>query len=290
MWKEHFRSIFNPRGGIARAKWRPPEGTIAVADDQYSAAAVVPFAPSVVTVQHRALVDAIALRQINLSALQEARAERRGARRATLTLTQSKRTARGLRGPVRVVPAAIAIPPAPVALVDAPVAALAAHWGWPPNKLALSWLLDAWPDVTKTVPGATLLLAGRGLEGDLGPVAGVRVLGEIGSSLDLFSQASVLAFPCPPSCGPKIKVLEALAHGLPTITTEAGVEGLCLEEGEGALVVDMKDFATGLAQLLASPEQRAALAKSGRAAVSAHHSPIESARCRLAAISEVVRT
>jgi glycosyltransferase involved in cell wall biosynthesis len=287
MWREHLRSVANPRGGIARAGWRPPEGSVAFADDQHSSPAVVPFARSVVTVRHRAVADAIAVRDLGLSDLQEARAERRGARRADLTVVCSDRVGKGLRGMVRVVPIAIRLPPAPVAPVEAPVAALIAHWGWPPNKLALKWLLEDWPQVREASPGARLVLAGRGLSPDeVGTMAGVTVLGEVGSGAEVLAQASVLAFPCPPSSGPKIKVLEALAWGLPVVTTPAGVEGLVLGPGQGAMVVARKDFAPALAGLLGSPERRAILGATGREAISAHHSPLASARARVAALTE----
>ena len=287
MWREHLRSVLNPRGGIARAAWRPSEGSVAFADDQYSGPAVVPFARSVVTIRHRAVADAMAVRGFHISDVQESRAERRGSRRADLTVVCSERVGRGLRGRVRVVPIATRLPLASLVPVEAPVAALVAHWGWKPNGLALSWLLEDWPKVREALPGARLLVAGRGLRADeVGTIAGVTVLGEVGSGTDVLSQASVLAFPCPPSTGPKIKVLEALAHGLPVVTTPAGMEGLVLGPGEGAVVVTRKDFARALSDLLGSPERRAILGASGRAAISAHHSPVASAKARIAALTE----
>ncbi|HTW08976.1 MAG TPA: glycosyltransferase family 4 protein, partial [Acidimicrobiales bacterium] len=163
-----------------------------------------------------------------------------------------------------------------------------AHWLWPPNRLALSWLLEAWPIVRDAVPAARLLLAGRGLGRDeLGAIAGVSVLGEFDRTEDVLSRACVMAFPCPPSSGPKVKVLEALAYGLPVVTTPAGVEGLRLEREAGALVVNQNDFANGLIALLRSPERRSAMASAGRAAIQAGHSPMVSARARLDAMAEI---
>ncbi|HTW07519.1 MAG TPA: hypothetical protein VME46_08415, partial [Acidimicrobiales bacterium] len=103
-WREHLHSLFSPRSGITKAGWRPPDGAVAVADDQESCPAVVPFDRSVATIQHRAVADAIAMSHLSPSALQWSRAEHRAARRAALTLVQSQRVAKFLRGHVRVVP------------------------------------------------------------------------------------------------------------------------------------------------------------------------------------------
>ena len=162
------------------------------------------------------------------------------------------------------------------------MAAMMADWSWPPNKQALSSLLNVWPEVVAGVPGARLLLAGRSLKPDeVGPVPGLKVLGEVSHSLDMLSQTSVVAFPCPATSGPKVKVLEALAYGIPVVTTPAGVEGLQIGPGEGALVAGHQDFAQVLIKALSSPDTRAALGTSGRAAVEKHHSPVSAGRARM---------
>jgi glycosyltransferase involved in cell wall biosynthesis len=288
MWQEHLRSLLWPRSGIAKAGWRPPEGAIAMADDQGSCPLVEPFARSVATIRHREIIDAIAVRQFQPSALQWERAERRAARRTALTFVHSARVGQHLPGKVRVVPIGCRVPSSPVTPVDEPIAILTAYWSWPPNALALSWLLKAWPGVREAVPGAQLLVAGRGLSpGAVGTIAGVSVLGEFGASEDVLSRACVMAFPCPPSCGPKVKVLEALAYGLPVVTTPAGAEGLVLKPGEGALVVSSRDFASGLIALLNSPERRRDMGRAGRAAIEANHSPLAAGGARMAAMTDV---
>jgi glycosyltransferase involved in cell wall biosynthesis len=162
-----------------------------------------------------------------------------------------------------------------------------ADWSWPPNQQALSSLLEVWPDVVAAVPGARLLLAGRALKPEqVGQVHGLKVLGQVRQSVDMLSQASVLAFPCPATSGPKVKVLEALAYGIPVVTTPAGVEGLRLGPGEGALVSGRQGFAKALIKALLSPETRAVLGTSGRAAVEKHHSPVSAGRARLEVFAE----
>ena len=183
-------------------------------------------------------------------------------------------------------PIAYPVPAEALPIVDEPVAALLADWSWPPNHRALEWLLAAWPDVRDAVPAARLLLAGRHLErASVGSMAGVETLGAVASSTDVLARAAVIAFPCPPTSGPKVKVLEALAHGVPVVTTQAGVEGLVVEPGD-AVAVDRRHFASGLASLLTEPERRAQMAAGGRRSALAHHDGIPVARARLKAFED----
>ena len=55
--------------------------------------------------------------------------------------------------------------------------------------------------------------------------------------------------------GVKTKVLEAMAAGLPVVTTSAGVRGLSVEDGVHCLVADTgEEFLERLEQLARDPE------------------------------------
>ena len=158
-------------------------------------------------------------------------------------------------------------------LVDAPVAGILANWRWPANARALHHLLRSWPEVRALVPSARLLIGGHGLDG-VGSIAGVEVIGRVEHSEDALAQMSVLAFPCPPTTGPKIKVLEAIGRGVPALTTSAGVEGLRLSAHSGAAITTPDRFAVDLAALLMDPARRAELAVRGRSDILANHAPV----------------
>ena len=268
-WRTRARALVRPRSDVVRLGWSPT-GT-AVADDPLSAAAL-PHG-GIATMHYATAID---VRRPAPRDLQDLRAERR--LRKARVLAYSDRVAQWVGG--LQVPAAIRIPAEPLPLVDRPTAALIADWRWRPNQVALEHLLQAWTQVT--VPGARLLLAGRG--GSPVQVAGVSWLGEVGDAREVLVQAAVLAFPCPGSSGPKVKVMEALAAGVPVLTTPAGLEGV---SAEGVEVSDLAGFGEALNRLLADPAGRAERAGRARDAITAVHGPGPAARARMQATNRL---
>jgi len=128
------------------------------------------------------------------------------------------------------------------------------------------------------------VLAGRGLEAGAAMGDHVRVIGPVPSAQDALALGSVLAFPCPPSSGPKVKVIEAMAYGVPVVTTSFGAEGVWAEPEQAIVVTDEAGFAAGLADLLGDEGRRAAVAAAGRTAVLAHHDSEPAARAKVDAI------
>jgi glycosyltransferase involved in cell wall biosynthesis len=244
------------------------------------------YRPSVLTQHHLARLDCAATGRTELADRQDLRAQRRNARDADVVLAYSERVAWALGVPAIPVPIAYDPPTEPLEPVDAPVGALVADWSWPPNQVALHTLLAAWPDVRELVPGARLLLAGRNFDQTaIGIVPGVEAVGSLDRSIDVLGRAAVLAFPCPASSGPKMKVLEALGLGLPVVTTPGGVEGVLAAPGEGVVVAPPGGFARALAMTLADAGRRAAMAVAGRRAVLERHAPRPAARARVAALA-----
>jgi glycosyltransferase involved in cell wall biosynthesis len=278
------RALLRPRFDVARAAWRPPEDAVPLADDPLSFAAVARQPRSVVTLHYQTSLDARALGRFALRDVQDLRAEAYAAKKARLVLAYSERIASRVGGTF--VPIAYPFPERPLQPSADPVAAMVADWRWPPNQVALGDLLAAFDQVRDRSPTARLLLAGRGLD-QVGPLAGVKVLGEVASVSEVLSMAALVAFPCPPTSGPKVKVLEALSHGIPVVTTAAGIEGV-VGASRGAVVTTTTRFADDLGALLADPERRAALGRAGRGAVLEAHAPRPAARARIEACAPVM--
>ena len=280
------RSLLRPRSEVARARWTPPPADVYVADDpaSWQAVAAVRHALRVSTTHFGVGLDRTALRDRSPARLQDLRAERRAVRQADVSWALSDRVARAVHAGV-VVPPTIPIPDSPLPPVDAPVVGMLADWRWPPNVTAAAALLRAWPKVREQVPAARLLLAGRGRPA-VAETSGVEWLGEVPASADLLQQLAVFAFPCGPTSGPKMKVLDAMAHGVAVLTTRWGVEGVAAAD-EAAAVCGESELGDRLIQLLIDPIARATLAQRGRDAILQAHTPELAARARLLSLQGV---
>ncbi len=145
-------------------------------------------------------------------------------------------------------------------VVDEPVVGLLGSMHWPPSRSAAERLLGRiWPLVKVRMPRARLLVAGwnaRRYLGHYATAADVTIEENLRSPEDFFSRVSVLAYPPGRGSGMKIKVMEAMAYGVPVVTTGEGVEGLEVVSGEHALVAEDDD--TIAAHVCALLEDRAA--------------------------------
>jgi glycosyltransferase involved in cell wall biosynthesis len=157
--------------------------------------------------------------------LDATRAERAAVRRHRYVVASSPVVAEAL-GAGDVVVAPLSLDPAlyKAATLDGPpTAGLIGTAAWPPTAAALRVLLeDVWPRVN--APAAELVVAGRGTERFGG-------IGEVESSGELFQRLSLLLFPLPRGSGMKVKTLEAMASGVPVVTTPAGAEGIGPSDG-----------------------------------------------------------
>ncbi len=139
-------------------------------------------------------------------------------------------------------------------------------------------LVDAFETVAEALPEARLVVAGGGVDADAlrrrvagSPAAGrVELLGSVGREAiaETLGRADVY---CLPSFGEPfgISALEAMAAGLPLVTTSAG--GLAhLVPPSGGLQVPPRDagaLASALLTLLRDPARRAAMGAANRATV-----------------------
>jgi glycosyltransferase involved in cell wall biosynthesis len=267
------RAVVHPRDVAARARWQPPADAVLVAHEYTSFPALRAQGRAGVLLEHHLLrVDLRASGRGQWRDVQPLRAQRRALRHADRIVATSERVAR-LIGP-----AASACPlayPADDALdpIEEPVAGVVANWRWPPNAAALEHLLREWPAVRDRVPGARLVLAGRGSD-EVGVLDGVRALGPVADSAAVLAECAVVPFPCPDSTGPKVKVFEALSRARAVITTTAGAEGLDgPEDLLGSMIADGASFADRLVAALTDPALRARIAAGGRRAVIEGHAP-----------------
>lgn len=87
-----------------------------------------------------------------------------------------------------------------------------------------------------------------------------------------YRQSRACVVPLLSGTGTRIKLLEALALGMPIVTTSKGAEGLAVVSGEQMLIADTpEDFAAAVARLLRDAAYAEALGARGRVWVQANH-------------------
>ncbi len=187
------------------------------------------------------------------------------------------------RAAVRYLPAAIDVAGIePVAPAGGQRALFVANFAWPPNVSGLRYLVDeVMPRVWEVLPDARLTIVGKGLDGPPSSDPRVEALGFVEDLRDAYVRADCVVVPLLEGGGVPIKLLEALAHGLPIVATPKGVAGTVAEPGvhyrEGA---DAESFAAALAEVLRSGDRE--LAARGRRLAEEHYS-VEATARRIAA-------
>lgn len=151
-----------------------------------------------------------------------------------------------------------------------------------PNRSGARFLVDvAWPQVRRSLPEARLELVGRGWEpfiaergGDAACAArGVAAPGFVDDLAPVFRRCSAFAAPLTEGGGIKIKVLEALARGVPVVTTPIGAEGIAPAGGDALLLAPADDgFAAAMIRLAGDAQLARKLADGGRSLMEQHFS------------------
>lgn len=146
----------------------------------------------------------------------------------------------------------------------------------PPNVEGAIWLArDVWPLVRQARPPAQLVLAGRDPPAEIRAFAcsDIHVPGTVDDLHPLYRQASVVVAPIFWGSGIRIKLLEALACGLPVVTTALAAEGIALEDGRSALFAEHPQaFASAIVRLLDDPALSIRLGLEGRRVVERDYS------------------
>jgi glycosyltransferase involved in cell wall biosynthesis len=138
-------------------------------------------------------------------------------------------------------------------------AVFVANFAYEPNRNGLRFLLeDVFPLVWAQLPHVRLALVGGGLERPASTDARIETLGFVPDLAHVYAQASCALAPLLQGGGTPLKLIEALAYGLPVIATPLAVAGLEVRDGEHCLVADTAaEFAAALLTTLCddvSPE------------------------------------
>lgn len=93
----------------------------------------------------------------------------------------------------------------------------------------------------------------------------IKIVANPEQMIDVARECCLSVVPLRIGSGTRIKILEALAMGLPSVTTSLGCEGLAVEDDQHVLIRDQPDaFATAVLQLLNDQQRRDRLRRQGR--------------------------
>lgn len=139
-----------------------------------------------------------------------------------------------------------------------------ANFTYEPNRRGLSFLIEeVLPIVWKQLPDARLALVGGGLGQPPSSDPRVETLGFVDDLRDAYGKSSCAVVPLLQGGGTPLKLIEALAYGLPVVATARAAAALGLHDGEHCLTATgAEDFAAALVRVLRDGADE--LARAGR--------------------------
>ncbi len=200
---------------------------------------------------------------------------------ATLAVSQEDKAAleEASGQPLNITTIPIAIDTDEVAKVDPqPEANHILHIGtmfWPPNVDGILWFLrEIFPLIRAQRPNTTFDVVGANPPPEIVAFnkdgSGVNVTGYVVDPAPFLAKTGVMVVPLRSGGGMRVKILNALAQGLPIVSTTIGCEGIAVENGKHILIADTpEEFAAATLRLLADDQLAGELRRNGRKLIQA---------------------
>ena len=129
----------------------------------------------------------------------------------------------------------------------------------------------AWPQIRRSLPGAVFTIVGRNPSREvqaLASVDGIEVTGSVADVGPYYRQAIAAVVPLRVGGGTRLKILEAMAAGVPVVSTLRGAEGLLVTPGVHYLLAnDQAGMHRAVVDLAGDPAKRERLAAAAGAVV-----------------------
>lgn len=137
-----------------------------------------------------------------------------------------------------------------------------------PNLDAIRYFIaDIWPGIRSALPQASLSITGSTEGIDVASLRqeGVHLTGFVPDIHPLYAASDMVICPYRIGGGTRLKIVEAMAAGVPVVSTRIGAEGIALEHEKHALLADApSEFAEAVVRLARNPALAANLAANGR--------------------------
>lgn len=147
---------------------------------------------------------------------------------------------------------------------------------WEPNRDAAIWFAgEIFPLLQSRLRNIRLLIAGSHPTGELKGLDNgkdILVKGFVPDISKFLVSGDIFVAPLRFGGGVKVKVLEAMSHGLPVVATSKAAEGLDVRNEEHLFIADTpEDFAQSIIILLNSRDTRRSMGMKGREYTSKYH-------------------
>jgi glycosyltransferase involved in cell wall biosynthesis len=134
-----------------------------------------------------------------------------------------------------------------------------------PNQNGIRWLVaQVFPEIQKRVPTVRLYIVGNAPPADIQALhsEAIIVTGKVPSVQPYQQMASVFVCPLWEGGGSRLKIIEAMAAGIPVVSTSKGAEGIEARHAEHLYVADdAYAFARLVSDLLLDDEKRSQIAQ-----------------------------
>lgn len=168
-------------------------------------------------------------------------------------------------------------PPTRATRNQAPTILLLGTMHYYPNIDAVHYFFETiFPQLQHEFPDLQILIVGHQPPPEvvvLGELPGVTVTGSVEDVRPYIARSWLMAVPLRLGGGTRLKITEAMAAGLPVVSTSMGAEGLAVQHERDLLLADEPTaFAAAIRRLLNDTSLRQQLAEAGRKLVESHYS------------------
>jgi glycosyltransferase involved in cell wall biosynthesis len=155
-----------------------------------------------------------------------------------------------------------------------------ANFSWLQNiEAARSLVKDVFPLIKRKVPDSQCWIVGQGAQEKIGQLASgsVKVVdlktADIQGVIDAYEKATVFVAPLEGPGGTRLKILAAMAAGVPVVATTVGIQGIKARNNKEALIArNWKEMAEATVKLLEDKKKYQSIARSARKLVEDHYS------------------
>jgi len=140
---------------------------------------------------------------------------------------------------------------------------------------ATNFARAVWPIIQQQQPKLRFTIVGRNPPAEvteLSSIAGIEVTGSVADVRPYYREALAAVVPLNVGGGSRLKILEAMAAGVPVVSTKLGAEGLDVSDNENVLLAESSaQLANGILKLIETADLRERLITGGHALVRARY-------------------